>query len=39
MLAAATGWKLFDFVGGICFKFHRVLPGNETVKFFFLIFL
>ena len=34
MFAVDTGWKLFDFLGGICFNFNRILPGNETVIFF-----
>ena len=34
MLAAGTGWKLFDF-WGVFFTFNVVLPGNETVKFLF----
>ena len=39
MLAAGTGWKVFDFLGHY-FNFNGVLPGNETVKFFdFGIFL
>ena len=44
MLAAGTGWKLFDFFfffflggggggGGIFYHFNGVLPGNETVTF------
>ena len=35
MLAASTGFKLFDFLEVFFFNFNGVLPGNETVKCFF----
>ena len=35
MLAAGTGLKLSDFFWGTYSNFNGVLPGNETVIFFF----
>ena len=37
MLPAGMGLKLFGF-GGIFLNFNGGLPGNATVKFFFLHF-
>ena len=40
MLAAGTVLKLFDFLGlffSFFFNFNGVLPGNETVIFFFFL--
>ena len=36
MLAAGTGLKLFD-LSGYFVNFNGVLPGNETVNFFFFV--